>query len=215
MITPSSTGNNFTDSDDFEGERGRSRAFKIVSIIAALSLTAALLLGFLYWRKRHEEQAGIEQAAKAKAVRPAALQTKVQVYMDEAVRKGPQALIGGTVHNISNEKLSNLSLEIELSHRKDPGTEVRTLEVEPRDLAPDEKGRYSLTLTGDYRSFKLLHVKSGPASEAIGFKPAPGAPRPAEQAPQTTKTVIVNRPSAPKKGEEEFINTPDNPSRIP
>lgn len=214
MITPSSTGNNFTDSDDFEAKQGRSTTVKVISIVAALAVTAALLIGFMLWRKRHEEQVGIEQAAKTKPARPAALPAKVQIYMDEAVRKGPQALISGTVHNISRENLSNLSLEVELSHRKDPGTEVRTLEVEPRDLAPDEKGRYSLTLTGDYRSIKLLHIKSGPASDEIGFKTAPGAPRPVEQAPQTTKTVIVNRPSAPKQG-EEFINTPDNPAKIP
>jgi hypothetical protein len=214
MITPDGVGDNFTEADGSEGKRSRSSLIKIISVVLALAISAALLIGFMVWRKRHEELVGISpQAQASKQARPA-LPAKVQVYMDEAVRKGPQAIIGGTVHNISGENLSNLSLELELTHRKDTGTEVRVLNVEPRDLAPDQKGRYSLTVTGDYSSVKLLHIKSGANSDEIGFKKAPGAPRPVERAPETTRTIIVNRPSAPKQG-EEFINTPDNPSKIP
>jgi hypothetical protein len=213
MITPDNASDNFTETDGSEGKRGRSSLIKIISVVLALAISAALLIGFMVWRKRHEELVGIAPQAQAKQSRPA-LPTKVQVYMDEAVRKGPQALIGGTVHNISGENLSNLSLEIELTNRKDSGTDVRVLNVEPRDLAPDQKGRYSLAVTGDYSSVKIVHIKSGPNSDEIGFKKAAGAPRPVERAPETTRTIIVNRPSAPKQG-EEFINTPDNPSKIP
>lgn len=212
MITPGSIRDDFTEVDSPETRRGRSSLIQVVSILLALAITATLLIGFLVWRKRHEERVGVEPQAQSKSVRPA-LPLKVQVYMDEAVRKGPQALIGGTVHNISNEALSNLSLEIQLTRRKDAGTETRSLGVEPKELAPDQKGRYSLTLTGDYDSVKILSIKSGPNSAEIGFKKAPGAPRPVERTPEP-KTIIVNRPSAPKQG-EEFINTPDNPARIP
>jgi hypothetical protein len=122
-------------------------------------------------------------------------------------------MISGTVHNISGQSLSNLSIEVELTRRKDAGTEVRALDVEPKELAPEQKGHYTLALTGDYRSIKLLHIKTGPDSNEIGFKTAPGAARPVERAPEG-KTIIVDKPSAPKQG-EEFINTPDNPARIP
>ncbi|HWT03466.1 MAG TPA: FxLYD domain-containing protein [Pyrinomonadaceae bacterium] len=211
MITPDDTGNNFAETDGSEIKRDRSPIIKIVSIILAVAVTATLLVGFLVWRKRHEESVGVAQPqAQAKQAKPA-LPAKVQIYMDEAVRKGSEAIIGGTVHNISGESLTNLSVEIELSHRKDAGTEVRSLNVEPKELAPDQKGRYSLTLTGDYRSFKLLRIKT--ASDEIGFKAAPGAQRPAERAPEH-RTIIVNRPAPSKQG-EEFINTPDNPSKIP
>jgi hypothetical protein len=213
MITPGGISDDFTGTDGLEERRGRSSLIKIVSIIMALAITATLLIGFLVWRKRHEELVGVGPQAQSKPARTV-LPAKVQIYMDEAVRKGSEALIGGTVQNISGENLSNLSVEIELAHRKDAGTEVRVIEVEPKNLAPDQKGRYSLTLTGDYRSMKLLHVKSGSNSDQIGFKTAPGTPRPVERAPETTRTIIVNRPSAPKQG-EEFINTPDNPARIP
>jgi hypothetical protein len=212
MITPDRTGDNFTEADGSDIKRDGSPVIKIVSILLAVAVTATLLIGFLVWRKRHEESVGIQPPTQPRQAK-AALPTKVQIYIDEAVRKGPQALIGGTVHNISGENLTNLSVEIELSHRKDAGTEVRVLDVEPRELAPDQKGRYSLTLTGDYRSFKLLRIKSGPDSEEIGFKPAQGKERPRESPPET-KTVIVNRPSPSKQG-EEFINTPDNPAKIP
>ncbi len=87
------------------------------------------------------------------------------------------------------------------------------MNVEPKELAPNQKGRYSITLTGDYSSIKILSIKSGANSTEIGFKKAPGIPRPVEP-PHEPKTIIVNRPSAPKQG-EEFINTPDNPAKIP
>ncbi|HEX8920699.1 MAG TPA: hypothetical protein VF766_04440 [Pyrinomonadaceae bacterium] len=213
MITPGGISDNFAESDSTEARRGRSSLVKIVSILAALAVTAALLVGFLVWRKRHEERVGVEPQPQANPARPPALPAKVQVYMDEPVRKGPQAMISGTVHNISGQSLSNLSIEVELTRRKDASAEVRSLEVEPQELAPQQKGRYSLALTGDYRSIKLLHIKSGPDSSEIGFKTAPGVARPVERAPEP-KTIIVDKPSAPKQG-EEFINTPDNPARIP
>lgn len=210
MITPDNTGDNFAETDGSEIKRDRSPIIKIVSVLLAIAVTVTLLVGFLIWRKRHEESVGVQPRPQAKQAK-AALPAKVQIYIDEAVRKGPEALIGGTIHNISGENLTNLSVEIELSHRKDSGTEVRALDVEPKELAPDQKGRYSMTLTGDYRSFKLLRIKSD--SDEIGFKAAQGAQRPVERAPEH-RDIIVERPSPPKKG-EEFINTPDNPAKIP
>lgn len=191
-----------------------SSLVKIISVVVAVAITAALLIGFLIWRKWHEEKVSSSvQPSQPQAVRPT-LPPKVQVLMDEAVRKGSQAIISGTVHNISNETLSAVVVEVELTHRQDGSKEVRPLEVVPNEIGADQDGRYSLTLTGDYRSVKLLSVKSGPRAEEIGFKTAPGAKRPVERAPETTRTIIVNRPTPPKKG-EEFINTPDNPARIP
>ena len=203
---------NLLEADEVETRGDRSPLVKVVSILAAILITGGLLTGFLIWRKKHEEQLAATQAAQAKAARPA-LPQKVQVFMDDAIRKGPQVTITGTVQNISNEKLSNLKVDLALTHKKDGSNEPYTLSIEPQDLAPQESGRYSLTVTGDYIGIKLLAVKSGPQSEEVGFKPAQGAKRPAEHPPET-KTIIVNRPSTPKQG-EEFINTPDNPSRVP
>ncbi|MDQ3817796.1 MAG: FxLYD domain-containing protein [Acidobacteriota bacterium] len=199
------------EADEFETKSGRSPLFKVISILAAILITGGLLTGFLIWRKKHEEQLAAAQV-ETKSARPA-LPTKVQVFMDDAIRKGPQVTISGTVQNISNEKLSNVKVDIALTHKKENGSEPYTLAIDPQDLAPQESGRYSLTVNGDYTGIKLLAVKSGPQSEEIGYKPAQGARRPLERPPET-KTIIINRPSSPKQG-EEFINTPDNPSKIP
>jgi hypothetical protein len=213
MITPGGISDSFAESEGPEEKRGRSSLVKIISILTALAITAALLIGFLIWRQRHEARVGVESQAKVNPARPPALPLKAQVYLDEPVRKGPQAIISGTVHNISSETLSNLSVEVELTRRTEANSEVRSVEVTPKELAPDQKGRYTLTLTGDYRSVKLLHIKTGAESGEIGFKTAPGAARPVERAPEP-KTIIVGRPVGPKQG-EEFINTPDNPAKIP
>lgn len=194
-------------------KKSQSPLVKIISVIAALAVTAGLLIGFLVWRKKHAEQVATEQQTQNKPAH-AALPVKAQVFMDDSIRKNSKVTISGTIQNISNEKLSNLVVEIELTHKKDSGGDVQSLRVEPGDLAPSESGRYSLTLTGDdYRTIKLLRVTTGSRSDEIGFKTAPGAKRPEEHPPET-KTIIVNRPSSPTKG-EEFINTPDNPSKIP
>jgi uncharacterized protein YneF (UPF0154 family) len=213
MAAPQSISDNLMEANDSEIRQDKSSAVRIVSIIVALAITAGLLVGYLIWRKWHEEKVAAEQPSTSKPARPA-LPQKVQVFMDESVRKGSQVIISGKVQNISNENLTNLTVEVELTHRKDGSAEVRSLDLEPKDLGPAQESRYSLTLTGDYRSIKLLRLKSGPQSEEIGFKTALGAKRPVERAPETTRTIVIERPSAPKQG-EEFINTPDNPSRIP
>jgi hypothetical protein len=193
-------------------KKDQSPLVKIVAILAAVAVTAGLLIGFLIWRKNQAEQVAAAQPSQTKPLRPA-LPLKAQVLMDDAIRKGSTVTISGTVQNVSNEKLSNVVVELELTHRKDGGADVQSLKTAPGDLGPAESGKYSLTLAGDYRSIKLLSVKTGAQAEEIGFKTAPGMKRPAEH-PAETKTIIVNQPSAPKKG-EDFINTPDNPSRIP
>ncbi|HEX8890749.1 MAG TPA: FxLYD domain-containing protein [Pyrinomonadaceae bacterium] len=208
---------NDTDSHPFEVietaiKRDQSPIVKIVSIILALAVTAGLSIGYLIWRKNQAEKVAVEQQSQTKTSRPA-LPVKAQVFMDDAIRKDSKVTISGTVQNVSNEKLSNVVVDLELMHRKDSGTDVQSLKVDPGDLAPTESGKYSLTLTGDYRSIKLLRIKAGAQAEEVGFKTAQGAKRPAEHPPET-KTIIVDKPSAPKKG-EEFINTPDNPSKIP
>lgn len=214
METPHIFGNNLSEATEPEIKSGGSRMVKVVSIVVALGLTAALLGGYLLWRKFHEEQTAAAppptQTKPTRSSRP----VKVQVLMDEAIRKGPQALITGSVRNISNEHLSNLAVEVELTRPNGAESEVRVLGIEPKDLDPGQEGRYSVTLTGDYLSIKLLRTLAGPQGEDVGFKAARGASRPRERPPETTRTIIVNRPAAPRKG-EEYINTPETPARIP
>lgn len=185
-----------------------------IAIICALGLTAALLLGYMMLRKRHAERLRAEQAAQEQATKPAP-PPQIQLFVDDAMIKGSQVVLGGTIVNISGEKLTNLSVELELKRRKDNRSETRTLQVEPRDLSPQEQGRYSVTVPSeDYRETRVLHIKSGSRTDEVAFKILPGAQRPLERPTQTTKTIIV-KPS-PRRGKgEEFINTPDTPVTIP
>jgi Tfp pilus assembly protein PilN len=200
------------ETNDTEEERRRSPLFFLIAFIAALAVTASLLLGYMYLRRRHAEQTltaqQTNQTANSKPIVPA----KVQVYEDEAMIKGGKALIGGTLHNISQETFSDLSVELELTRRKDNSKEKRTLKIEPKDLAPDQQGRYSLSvLSRDYKSARLTAIRSGASASEIAFHTAAGARRPPEKI--QPKTVIVNRPP-PRKPGEEFLNTPNNPVTV-
>ncbi len=201
--------------DDFEERGRRSPLFIIISILCALALTAALLIGYMSLRRRHAERNAASQQAQTPAATPSA-PAEVLVYEDDAMLKGSNAVIGGTVQNISQGTLTGLTVELELKRRKDGSIELRSLPVEPKELAPNQQGRYSLSvLSRDFSIARLAHVKSeARAGEMIAFRTAPGAQRPPERTPQTTKTIIVNRP-APKGSGEEFINSPDKPATIP
>lgn len=190
-----------------EEEKRRSRRL-IIGILCALILTGTVLGGYLYLRRRHERQvAATEALESAKKAAP-----KVEVFYDELTVNGKKTTVGGAIHNISNEALHNVAVELQLTRRTGGGIETRAVTPELTDLAPDAKTLYSLELLSqDYIRVTFLGVVGGDARAKIPFKVLPGEPRPPMDAP-ASKTVIVNRP-APKG--EEFINTPNNPGRVP
>ena len=214
MISPDSYKDTSPETYDFEPERRRSPLFFIVSIICALAVTGGLLAGYYYLQRRHAEQTRAAQLAMTPPEKPV-VPPQAQIYEDEAMIKGSQAVIGGTVRNISNETLSDVSVELELTRRKDAVKEKRILPLEPKDLAPNQQGKYALSvLKRDYRSAHLVRLLSSGGSAEIAYKTAPGAQRPPEPPPAKTETIIVNKP-APRKGSgEEFVNTPENPGTI-
>ena len=191
-------------------DRGRSKLAIAVSIIVAIAVTCGLSAGYMYLRRLHaEKNRAAQQTQSAAPVAP----LEAQIFTDDAMLKGSKAVISGTVLNISHNLLSDLSLDIELTRRTDSSKEVHSLTVEPKDLAPDEQGRYSLTVPREYSSARLLRLKSGGRSADVAFKTAPGAQRPPERTPETSKTIVIKR-TKPRSG-EEFINTPDNPTNVP
>src|SRR4030095_7899324 len=125
--------------------------------------------------------------------------------------KGSETLIGGTVKNISQEELSNVTVELELRRRKDGNVELKSLLLEPSLLRPDEEGRYSIKLLAqEYGGVRLLGLRSGPDSALLAYTSGPGLKRPLERT--ESKTIVVQRPAS--KG-EDLINSPDNPGRVP
>jgi hypothetical protein len=184
-------------------------------IAAVVCLLIAALLGFTYlafFRNPPQSLTGEGQQQQT----PAAVSTEAQIFEDEPVLKDSQAVVGGTVRNISRESLHDLSLELELKRRADGSTELREVAIEPNDLAPGEEGKYSLTLPRQkFSETQIKRLRSNARSALIVFKTAPGARRPKELPPEPpTRTIIVQRPSSRPKG-EEFINTPDTPTKVP
>jgi hypothetical protein len=179
----------------------------LVGLLCALLLTSTVLGGYLYLRKRHERQ-----MAAANAVENKKKAAKVEVFVDDATVNGKTTVLSGTVHNISNEPLRNLAVELQLRRRSGGGIETRAVFIDTKELRPDGQARYSLELpVQDYISATFFRVIGGDDHAAVAFKALPGTARPPLESP-ASKSVIVKRPTP--RG-EEFINTPNTPGRIP
>jgi len=125
--------------------------------------------------------------------------------------KGSQAVIGGTIQNISNQTLTDLFIEIELTGRDDGGKVLKEMQVTPASIPPGEAGSYSLTISNrEWSASKIVRLRSRVQAEELAFNSLPGAKRPPERTPEG-KTIIVQRPKP--KG-EEFINSPDDADPI-
>lgn len=188
----------------------KSLAAKIWPALLAIALTVGLLGGYFYLRGRNEKALAERraEAEKAKAVAPPV----AQIFQDEVRLAGGQAVFGGTVRNISGEKLEGLSVEVELKSRTGDGKEVRQVSVEPRDLPPGQDGRYSLQIAPKaWSGVSVARLVSAARGGEVPFKPEVGARRPAEGRP-APKVIVEPRPR--QKG-DDFINTPDTPVRIP
>src|SRR5437660_1579504 len=192
----------------FEDEGQRHRRRRLVGVLCALVLTGSVLGGYLYLRKRHERQV----AAAAAAERIEKEKPKVEVLVDEATIDGKKSALGGTIHNISNETLRNVAVELQLRRRKGGTVETRVVLPQAAELAADAKTRYRVEgSVQDYSSATFSRVLAGDSHLAIAFKALPGAERPPMPAP-VGKTIVVSRP-APRG--DEFLNTEKNPARVP
>ena len=191
-----------------EEEEQRHTRRLLIGFLCALILTGSVLGGYLYLRKRHEGQV----AAAAAAEKIEKEKAKVEVLVDEATIDGKKSVLGGTIHNISNETLRNVAVELQLRRRTGGTVETRIVMPQVTELAADAKTRYSLEVPNqDYSSATFSRVLAGDAHLAIAFKALPGAERPPLPAP-ASKTIVVSRP-APRG--DEFLNTEKNPGRVP
>ena len=190
-----------------EEERRHSRRL-LVGFLCALLLTGAVLGGYLYLVKRHERQvaAALDVETRKKAA------AKVEVFVDEATANGKTTVLSGAIHNISNEPLHNVAVELQLRRRIGGGVETRAVVPDTTELPPDGRARYTLELpVQNYISATFLRVIAGDDHAEVAFKALPGTPRPPMAGP-VPKSIIVSRP-APKG--DEFINTPNNPGKVP
>ena len=170
------------------------------------------LLIIFYGACRKDEAGKVSAPDTNNTSRQKASKIELKVTEDEVIPKESEALIRGTVQNISEEKLENIVIELELIPRRGGVNKVRQLPISPGALSPGETGTYSLTVSNhDWSNTKILGIRSSTRSELVGFTTVRGAKRPPERTPPG-KVVIVQRPRP--KG-EEFLNTPDDPETIP
>lgn len=181
-------------------------------LLITAPLFAVLLLSGC--QKRQEpSNAGVASASKA-AQSPSPAAPEANIFVDEARLVRPFAIIGGTVQNVGAERLEKLSVEIELRRRSDGSVERREVAVEPGELDPGKKGKYSLkVLSEEWSGSRVVRLRSGSRTQEVAFKSLPGAKRPPEKI--EGKTVTVNPPPRKKADGDEFINTPDTPYRVP
>jgi hypothetical protein len=193
-----------------------SRSSKVVGVIVALLLTAVVTGGYFIIRKQYAEAERQRRVAATPAPAPAKPQASpvLEIQEDQAMLRGSQALLGGTVKNIGPSPLHDVAIELSLARRSDSAEERRAVPLDPKDLAPGETAKYSMLVSREFRSFRVSQVVEGNGGgESLAFKTLAGKRRPLE-GPAGNNTVIVKKPG-PKNGEEEFINTQDNPSRVP
>ena len=202
---------NLTHSEEAFDEPGRSIGLKLIAGICAVVVTAAVFSGYAYLRKRHAQQSFASATEALASSNAPKAPPKVHILVDDALLKSGQTIIGGLVKNISREKLSALSVELELRRRKDGAAELRSVPLDPPQLEPEKEGRYSLVLQAqDYGSVRLIGLKSSGDSTLLSYTSSPGQRRPPDRL--DPKTITGQRPSS---GRGEFLNSPDNPARVP
>ena len=200
-----------TREDDMFGESKGSVWPKLLAGLSALIITGLVFAGYMLLRKRHAEDSGLLDLSPPTSTAEARKPPKALIIVDEALLQGGKTTIGGIVRNTSAERLEGLSVELELRHRKDGATETRLIPLDPAQLESQQEGRYSLELKAqDYSSARLVALKAGPNLLPLPYATAQGQKRPLERL--EPKTVIVGRP--PGKG-GEFLNSPENPARVP
>lgn len=196
-------------SEELFTEPKSSSRLKLLGAILAVTFTALVFIGYTYLRNRHAQEVA--------AMAPQALSTEPKgpsqalILIDDALLQGSKTVLGGTVRNTSAQKLGPLVVELELKRRKDGGAEKKLVALEPAQLEPQQEGHYSLEVkTHEYGSARVTALKGDGASLPLPYTTAPGRKRPLERI--ESKTITVDKRRA--KG-DEFLNSPDNPARVP
>ena len=183
---------------------------KLLAVVCAVAVTAVLLVGYGFIRKYHAQKVIAENTPPPVVESGPKGPPLAHIVIDEpSIAKG-MTTIGGVVKNISKQELTNVSVVIELRRRKDGGLEESVLPVTPAQLQPEQEGSYSMRVpVQEYASIRLAGLKADPQSALVAYTSAQGKKRTPERV--EPRTIIVKRSGKPG----EFINSPDNPGRVP
>jgi hypothetical protein len=181
-----------------------------LGIVCAVGLSAILLVGYGYFRKRHARQVLENSAVPVVDNGLPKGPPLAHVLIDEPSLAKGMTTLGGAVKNISERELTGLSVALELIRRKDGAAEQKSITLDPPQLQPLQEAVYSLKVSAhEYGSIRFIGVKADPQSSLIACTTSPGKKRPLERL--EPKTVVVKKGGRPG----EFINSPDNPGRVP
>jgi hypothetical protein len=190
-----------------EKETTRRRLF---GVVCAVAVTALLLVGYAFARRFHGQQILANQTPPPITDNGPKGPPVAHILVDQPSLEKGTTTIGGIVKNTSASELNGLTIALQLHRRKDGIAEDKLVPVEPGKLQPQEEGSYTLRLSAsDYGSITLVGLRADPDSKLVAFTTAPGKQRTPERL--EPRTIIVKRPGRPG----EFINTPDNPTKVP
>ena len=183
---------------------------KLLAAVCAVAVTAVLLVGYGYIRKYHAQKVIANNTPPQVTDSGPKGPPLAHVVIDEPSLSKGMTIIGGVVKNISKQELTGLSVVIELRRRKDGKLEESVLPVTPAQLQPEQEGSYSVTLPAqNVASIRLVGLKADPQSALIAYSSSQGKKRTPERL--EPRTVVVKRSGKPG----EFLNSPDNPGRVP
>ena len=183
---------------------------KLLAVVCAVGVTAVLLVGYGYIRKYHAQKVIAENTPPPVTDSGPKGPPLAHIVIDEPTLDKGMTTIGGVVRNISKQEISGLSVVLELRRRKDGGLEQSALPVTPTQLQPEQEGSYSLKVSAqEFASIRLAGLKADPQSALVAYTSAQGKKRTPERI--EPRTIVVKRSGKPG----EFINSPDNPGRIP
>ena len=190
-------------------ERDSSKR-KLLAVVCAVGVTAILLAGYGYIRKYHAQQVIADNTPPPVEETGPKGPAVAHIVVDEPTLEKGMTTIGGVVRNISKQELSGLSVVIEMRRRKDSRIEEAVLPVTPTPLQPEQEGSYSVKVSAqEFASVRLAGLKADPQSSLIAYSSSQGKKRTPERL--EPRTIVVKRGSKPG----EFINSPDNPGRVP
>jgi hypothetical protein len=182
---------------------------KLLAIVCAVGLTALVLAGYAYIRRFHAAKLLASSTPAAPLTNGPKGPPLAHILVDEPTLDKGTTTFSGAVTNVSERPLSGLFVSLEL-HRKDGKVEQSLVPVEPRQLQPKQEGLYAVKLPAQtYGSIKLVGLKAESESSLIAYSTSPGKKRIPERL--EPKVVVVKRSGKPG----EFLNTPDNPGRVP
>src|SRR4030095_9411451 len=183
---------------------------KLLAVVCAVGLSAILLVGYAYMRNRHSKQVAANSAVPPVDNGLPKGPPVVHVLLDEPLLDKGNTIFGGTVKNISDRELTGLSVSLDLIKRKDGAVEQRSVAVEPSRLQPQQEASYTVKLSAQqYGTIRFVGLKADPQATLIAYSSAPGKKRPPERL--EPRVIVVKKGVRPG----EFINSPDNPVRVP